>query len=97
MVAVEVDAGKVDFSLIDAGNDEVVVEWVLVVPLLVAEACEVVGVVIDGVGDVVVEEESLVGEFFEFAGGFLEVCELTGGGHDDVVGDLFVAVDADVL
>ena len=36
-------------------------------------------------------------DFSKFAGGFLEVCVLSGGGEEDAFGDLFVSIDAGVL
>jgi hypothetical protein len=48
-------------------------------------------------GYVIIEQEGLMGEFFKFASGFLEIRKLTSGSDYDMVGDLFVAVDANVF
>jgi len=97
MAAVEVHAGEVGLAVLVPCDHEVVIVGVLLVAPLVGQGREVVGVLLDRVGDSVVEDGRLVGEFLELAGGLLEVCELASRSDYDVVCDLLVAVDSVVL
>lgn len=97
VVAVEVHAGEMSFSVLKASDYEVVVVWVLIVALLIAHSCQIVGIVRDRVAHIVVEQETFVGELPEPAGGLLEVGVLSSGSDEHVLGDLLVSVDIVVL
>jgi len=97
VVAVEVDGGEVRLSVFKASDNEVVVVWVLVVPLFVGELGEVVGVVRHRVLHIVIEEEGFVLQLSQFSRRLLEIRVFSGGCDEHVFCDLLVPVDAGVF
>ena len=97
MAAIQVDAWKIGLSVLITCNHEVIIVWILVVASIVGHSSQVVGVLFDWVGDIVIKDGWLVGEFFEFAGSILEIGKLSSGSDDDVIGYFFVAIDSVVL
>lgn len=97
VVAVEVDGGEVRLSIFKSSDNEVVVVWVLVVPLFVGELGEVVGVIRHRVLHIVVEEECFMLQFSQFSSRLLEVRVFACGCDEHVFCDLLVPVDAGVF
>lgn len=97
VVAVEVDAGKMRLSVLKTSNNEVVVVGVLIVALLIAHPCQVIGVIRNRVADVIIKEETFMGELPQSSRRLLEVRILTGGRDQNILRDLLVSIDIVVL
>lgn len=97
VVAVEVDAGQMRLPVFEASDDEVVVVRVLVVALLIAHPCQIVGVIRNRVADIIIKQEALMSELPQPPRGLLEVGVLSGGSDEDVLGDLLISIDVVVL
>ena len=77
-----------------AGHNKIVIKRVGLVPLLVTEGCQVVGVLLDGVADPVIMKHILPGKLLQLAGCLLEIRELSGRSHHKIVRNLLESVDA---
>lgn len=62
VVAIEIDAGKMCLSILKSSNNEVVVVWILIVALLIAHPCQIIGVIRNRVGDIIIKQETFMSE-----------------------------------
>lgn len=88
-----VDSTDVPFPLLIASEHERIEVGVHVVPCTIAELCEVVSILRDGVLDAIIVIGVLLFEATKSSDCLLEITVLTGSCNDHVVGDLFDTVD----
>lgn len=97
VVTIEIDAGEMWFSVFKASDDEVVVVRVLIVALLIAHPCQIVGIIRNRVTHVIIKQKTLVGQLPQSPGRLLEVGVLASGSDEHILRDLLVSVDIVVL
>ena len=84
VVAIEIHAGEMSLSVLEASDDEVVVVGVLIVALLIAHPRQIVGIIRNRVAHIVIKQETFMGELPQSSRGLLEVCVLSSGSDEHI-------------
>lgn len=97
VVAIEIHTGEMCFSVFKASDDEIVVVRVLIVALLIAHPCQIVGIIRNRVTHIVIKQKTFMGELPQPPGSLLEVGVLASSSDEHILRDLLISVDIGVL
>ena len=92
MSAVEINRGKVRFTILITSKDEVVVERVLLISALIAQSSQIVSILLDRISNIIIMQICLSAKLFQLSSSFLEIGELSGSCDDKSIRDLFKSV-----
>ncbi len=97
VISEHIDTCEMGLSIFDSSNDEIIIIRVLIVSFLIANSSQIVGVVFDGEGDVIVENFSLTSHFVHLSGYLLKIRVLSGSSHHDILCNFLVSANIGVF